>query len=147
MKRPDGRMLLGAAKRFFAFVVVACVVACLSGLLLGALLHEGTRRGIAIGFYVTGMALAGAGFLLGSRPPVRRKSKDGDVEGASATGGFQGLPGPISGGLTGPVSESGGKVRWATREEHFSAMNFPAVLIAIGITLVVVGAFVDGRHL
>lgn len=116
-------MLLGAAARFGSFIAVGGIVACLGGLLLGLLLHLGIRRGIAIGFYLTGAALAGLGFLLASRPPVRTR----------ATGGFG-------------VHWSAGGVRWATREEHEQAINLPAVLIAVGVALVLIGASVDVQH-
>jgi hypothetical protein len=130
MQRPSGRVLLEGVARFIGFLAVAGVVACVGGLLVGALLHESARRGIAIGLYVTGSALAGFGVLVASRPPVRGRSD----------GGLSGAIGSI-GGLF-----SAGGVRWASREEHQQAMNLPAVLIAGGVILVVLGAFVDVRH-
>jgi hypothetical protein len=130
MRRPSGRMLLEGAARFLGFIAAAGVVACLGGLVLGALLHEGFRRGIAIGFYLTGAAFAGFGFLLGTRPPVRGRSSGRRGGALAGPGGFF----------------SFGGVRWATREEHHQAMNLPALLIAVGLALVVIGASVDVRH-
>jgi len=125
MRRPDGRLLLTAARRFLTFVAVAAVFAFLLGLVVSVLGHENIRRGIAVGFYITGVSLAGLGFLAGSRPPVRSKS---------ASGGFIGM------------LWSGGGVRWATPEEQTEAMNLPAVLVCVGIALIPIGIAVDSRH-
>jgi len=124
-------MLLGAAARLGGFIAGGSVFACLSGLVLGAVLHEGVRRGLAIGFYLTGSAVAAFGFLLGSRPPVRSRSTDG--------GGL--LPFGALGGLISP-----GSVRWASPGEHKEAINLPAVLVVVGIALILIGVFVDSRH-
>lgn len=132
MRRPDGRVLLDGAKRFVGLVAGAGVVACLLGFLLGALLHEGIRRGLAIGFYFTGAGLAGLGFVFGSRPPVRSRS-DGGL--ASI------LPFSFFGG-----SGASGGVRWASADEHKQAMNLPAVLVAVGVVLVLIGIAVDTGH-
>ncbi|HEY2354991.1 MAG TPA: hypothetical protein VGH79_08865 [Gaiellaceae bacterium] len=129
MRRPNGRMLLGGAARLGVFAVIAGAFACAGGVLLGAVLHEGARRGIAIGLYLTGSALAGFGFLLGSRPPVRGRGADAGFFSAF-TGQFKGA----------------GGVRWATRDEHQQAMNLPAILLTVGVGLLLVGVSVDTRH-
>lgn len=131
MRRPEGRILLEGLARFFGFVAVTGTVACLGGLLVGALLHEGARRGIAIGLYLTGSFFAGCGVLMATRPPVRSRSTTGGLGGAMSS----------LGGLFSP-----GGVRFATRDEHHEAMNVPAVFISVGVILVVIGAFVDVRH-
>lgn len=95
------------------------------GVLLTGLLHQGLLRGLAVGFYLGGVGLLGVGCLLGTRPPVRTKGE---------------------GGLVGWFRWSGGGVRFATPEEQNEAINLPAVLIAIGVCLLVVGAALDSRH-
>lgn len=124
MGRPDARRLLTAVRRFLLFVAGAAVIAFLLGLVVSGIGHERLRRGIAVGFYITGVALLGLGFLAGSRPPVRSKS----------TGGFLGL------------MWSGGGVRWATPDEHSEAINLPAVLVSVGVALIPIGIAVDSRH-
>jgi MFS family permease len=125
VRRPNRRLLLVAVRRFLVFVAAAAVFAFMLGLVVSGIGHENIRRGIAVGFYITGAALAGLGFLAGSRPPVRTKS---------STGGFIGM------------LWSGGGVRWATPEEHAEAMNLPAVLVCVGIALIPIGIAVDSKH-
>ena len=129
MHRPSGRVVLAGLGRFFGVLAVCSLVACSGGILFGAITHE-IRHGIAAGFYVTGSLLAGCGVLMAIRPPVRGRSESGL---SSAIGAFGGLVSP-------------GGVRWATRDEHRDAMNVPAVFITVGVTLVVIGAFVDVPH-
>jgi MFS family permease len=124
MRRPDRRLLLTAVWRFLAFVAGASVFAFVLGLLVTVFSHDQLRRGVAVGFYITGVGLAGLGFLAGSRPPVRSKS----------TGGFLG------------TLWSGGGVRWATPDEHREALNLPAVLVAVGVALIPIGIGVDSKH-
>ena len=125
MRRPNRRLLLTAVRRFLVLVAGAAVFAFLLGLVVAGIGHEHLRRGIAVGFYITGAALAGLGFLAGSRPPVRSKS---------ATGGFAGM------------IWSGGGVRWATPEEQSEALNLPAVLVSVGVALIPIGIAVDSKH-
>jgi hypothetical protein len=139
MRRPDGRVLLAGVARFVGLVFIAGIVACLGGLLLGALLHEGTRRGIAIGFYLIGSALAGVGVLIATRPPVKSKSTPRSGEKIDAPRVSETLN--VFNGVF-----SSGPVRWASRDELREAMNVPALLVALGVTLIVIGAFVDIRH-
>jgi hypothetical protein len=116
-------MLLGALRRFGILLGCATGLSIVLGLLLSAPLHEGIRRGLAIGFYLGGVGLLALGFLLGSRPPVR-----------SPNGGF-----------VGPFKWVGGGIRFATREEHLEAMNVPAIMLAIGVCLIGIGVAVDSR--
>ena len=124
MRRPDRRLLLTAGRRFLVFVVAAAGFAFLLGLVVSGIGHEQLRRGVAVGFYITGVGLAGLGFLAGSRPPVRSKS----------TGGFVGF------------WWSGGGVRWATPDEQREALNLPAVLVSVGVALIPIGIAVDSKH-
>jgi hypothetical protein len=117
-------VLAGALRRFGILLGWSAGLSTLLGLLLTGPLHEGLRRGLAIGFYIGGVGLLALGFLLGSRPPVR-----------SPTGGF-----------VGPFKWVGGGIRFATREEHLEAMNVPAIMLAIGICLIGIGVAVDSRH-
>jgi hypothetical protein len=117
-------VLLGALRRFGILLGVASAGSALLGLLLTGALHEGIRRGLAIGFYLGGVGLLALGFLLGSRPPVRSPS----------------------GGFVGPFKWVGGGIRFATREEHLEAMNVPAIMLAIGVCLIGIGVAVDSRH-
>lgn len=118
-------MLLGALRRFLTLLAAGAALAALIGLALDALTHQALLRGLAIGFYLTGVGLCGIAFLLGSRPPVRTRGG----------GGFVGLGRWIGGG-----------VRFATRSEQEEALNLPAIFVALGVCLIVVGAAVDSRH-
>jgi len=113
-----------ALRRLAAVVVSAVVAAALVGLLVAAGAHEDVRRGLAVGFYVCGACLCGLAVLLGVGPPVRGK-KDG---------GFVGFGRWVGGG-----------VRWATRSERETALNVPALLLAVGVVLILVGVAVDDR--
>lgn len=123
---PSASLLLAALRRLAAWVAVAAAGACALGLAIAALTHRDLRRGLAIGLYIGGAALTATAFLLGSRPPVRGKRD---------TGGFAGLGRWMGGG-----------VRWATREEHREAINFPAVLLTVGVVLILLGVAVDDRR-
>ncbi|HUJ55755.1 MAG TPA: hypothetical protein VLW49_07185 [Gaiellaceae bacterium] len=114
---PSAAFLLAALRRFLVFFVAAAAAAALVGLFVAAAGHESFRRGLAVGFYITGAGLAAFGILLGSRPPVRAR-------GARFSGG----------------------VRWATSQEHREAMNVPALFVAIGILLLPIGIAVDTKH-
>lgn len=130
--RPGGAdplraLLLGGLRRFATLFAFAAAAAAVLGLVVAGAAHERVLGGIAIGFYVVGTGLCVFGFLLGSRPPVRMKDE--------RSGGFAGLGRWVSGG-----------VRFATRTEHEEALNVPAILVALGICLIVVGVLVDPRH-
>jgi hypothetical protein len=114
-------VLVAAARRFGAVVAAAGCGAALLGLLIAAAAHEPVRRGLAIGFYAAGAGLLGLGVLLGVSPPVRRR--DGDAVGFGRW--------------------VGRGVRWASRSEHDEAINFPALLLTVGLLLIVLGIAVD----
>lgn len=118
-------MLRAALRRFATLVVAAAAGAALLGLVVAGVAGESLRRGLAIGFYVSGIGLCALAFLLATRPPVRSK----------ADGGFLGIG-----------RWTGGGVRFATREEREESINLPAIFVAIGVLLVVLGALVDSRH-
>jgi peptidoglycan/LPS O-acetylase OafA/YrhL len=118
-------VLVGALRRFAALLALAAAFAVLVGLFLAAVTHETLARGLAIGFYITGVGLCALAFQLGSRPPVRTKE---------------------SGGFVGFGRWVGGGVRFATRTEHHEALNLPAILAVLGVCLIVVGAAVDSSH-
>lgn len=119
-------MLRTALRRFAMLVVAAAAGAALLGLALAGLTGESARRGLAIGFYISGVGLCALAFLLGTRPPVRAKS---------------------DGGFLGFGRWTGGGVRFATRTERDEAINLPAIFVSIGVLLIVVGAVVDSRRL
>ena len=119
-------MLLAALRRFASVFAIALAGATLLGLAIAAVGHDGIRRGLAIGFYVSGCGLGALALFLGIRPPVRARSGEA---------GFMGL------GRWG-----GGSVRWADREEHRQAMNMPALLLTLGVMLILIGVGVDDRH-
>lgn len=119
------RMLRGALRRFATLLGLAAAGSALLGLAIAGVTHSALLRGVAIGFYVVGVGLCVLAFLLSSRPPVRGRG----------SGGFVGLGRWVGEG-----------VRFATREEHEEALNLPAVFIAIGVCLIVVGVAVDTRH-
>jgi hypothetical protein len=122
---PGKDVLLGALRRFVALLAAAAAGSAVLGLLIAGLAGESLLRGIAVGFYLVGIGSCATAFLLGSRPPVRGKDD----------GGFVGFGRWLGGG-----------VRFATRDEHREAINLPAILVAIGICLIVLGAAVDSRH-
>jgi hypothetical protein len=118
-------VLRAALRRFATLVAAAGVAAALLGLLVAALPGESFRRGLAIGFYVSGVGLCALAFLLATRPPVRSKGE----------GGFLGIG-----------RWTGGGVRFATRAERDESINLPAIFVSIGVLLIVAGALVDSRH-
>jgi hypothetical protein len=118
-------VLLGALRRFATLLALAAGVAVLLGLVVAGLSRQSLLRGLAIGFYLVGVALCAIAFALGSRPPVRSKG----------TGGFVGFGRWVGGG-----------VRFATRTEQDEALNLPAIFVALGVCLIVIGAAIDSRH-
>ena len=95
----------------------------LVGLLAGAVIKQGLRRDLAVGFYLSGTGLLALALLLGTRPPV--KFKEG-------TGGELGPERPLRPGR--PLG---------SREEQNEALNVPALFVTLGVCLIVIGAVCD----
>lgn len=116
-------MWLGALRRFAIALSIVVAAAALLGLVAGAVIKQGLRRDLAVGFYLSGTGLLALALLLGTRPPV--KFKEG-------TGGSVVPSGLLDRG-----------VRWASREEQNEALNVPALFVTLGVCLIVIGAFCD----
>jgi hypothetical protein len=102
-------------------VALTCATAAVSlafGLLLGASL----LRSLALGFYLAGSFFIVVGFFLGNRGPARMR-RDSN-----------------------PLLFAPRMVRWATRDEHFEAMNSSAVFVVLGFVLILLGVLADTRH-
>lgn len=116
-------MWLGALRRFAIALGIVVAGAALVGLVAGAVLKQGARRDLAVGFYLSGTGLLALALLLGTRPPV--KFREGRGDGAIPSGLF----------------DRG--VRWASREEQNEAINVPALFVTLGLCLIVIGAVFD----
>ena len=116
-------MWLGALRRFAIALVIVVAAGALVGLLAGAVIRQGLRRDLAVGFYLSGTGLLALALLLGTRPPV--KFKEG------------------TGGSSVPSGLFDRGVRWASREEQNEALNVPALLVTLGVCLIVIGAVCD----
>jgi hypothetical protein len=114
---------LGALRRFTIALAIVTAGAALLGLVAGAVIKQGLRRDLAVGFYLAGMGLLSLALLLGTRPPVKFREGRGD---SSVPGGF---------------FDRG--VRWASREEQDEAINVPALFATLGVCLLVFGALCD----
>src|ERR671937_1680714 len=111
-----------AACRLLKLVFGIAATTAVVSLAVGALLGADPLRALSIGFYLSGSFLIAVGFLLGNRGPARMR---GD---ASAL----------------PFAPR--RVRWATREEHFEAINSSAVFVVLGFLLIILGVVADTRH-
>ena len=111
-----------AARRLLRLVLALSATTAAISLAIGFLLGASPLRALAIGFYLGGSFLIAVGFLLGNRGPARMR---GD---ASAL----------------PFAPR--RVRWATREEHFEAINSSAVFVLLGFLLIVLGVLADTKH-
>jgi len=114
-------VLLAAARRFVVVLGIAAAAIVVLSLALGALVGSSADRAISLGLYIAGSIVLVGGFFVGNRGPLRAK-------------GDQPLP------LWGfrPV-------RRATGEEREEAINFSALLIALGFVLIALGVVVDSR--
>ena len=116
-------MWLGALRRFAIALVIVVAGGALVGLLTGAVIKQGLRRDLAVGFYLSGTGLLALALLLGTRPPVKFKEGTG---GSAVPSGLFDLG-----------------VRWASREEQNEALNVPALFVTLGVCLIVLGAVCD----
>jgi hypothetical protein len=111
-----------AARRILNLVVGLAGATALASLAIGALLGADLLRSLAIGFYLSGSFMIAVGFLLGNRGPARMRADSSPLPFASR------------------------RVRWATRDEHFEALNSSAVFVALGVALILIGVAADTRH-
>ena len=91
---------------------------------IGLFTSAGLDRAVSLGFYGLGAFLVLIGFLGGSRGPFR---SDNDYAHDSALRRER-------------------RLRRATRDELYDAMNGAAVVIAIGVVLVALGVIIDSRY-
>ncbi len=119
-------MLLAAARRFLALLVLASAVTIAGSLLFGALIGSSVSRSVSVGFYLVGSFLLVGGFFMGNRGPLRLKNDD---EASSFL--------PFWGSRV---------VRWATAEEQEQTINLSAIFVALGFALIMLGFAVDSRY-
>jgi hypothetical protein len=106
-------------KLFLAAVGLTVALSALFGLLLGVSID----RALSVGFYLVGSFLMLMGFFVGNRGPARLKS------GTDAT--------PFTGTRA---------LRWATAHEREETLNFSALFVVLGLTLIMIGVATDSRH-
>jgi hypothetical protein len=111
-----------ALRRLVKLVVGLAAGTALLSVAIGLLLGADLLRSLAIGFYLAGSFMIAVGFLLGNRGPARMR---GDAS---------------------PLPFAPRRVRWATREEHFEAINSSAVFVVLGLALILIGVVADTRH-
>jgi hypothetical protein len=116
-------MLLAALRRFFTMLVLICGGTAVVSLVFGAAAGLSVDRAVSVGFYLVGCCLLIVGFFTSTRGPTRQKGDDRQ----------------ITMWRTRPV-------RWATRFEQEEALNVSGLLLAIGFSLVIIGAAIDSRH-
>jgi hypothetical protein len=113
-------MLLSAARRLAVLLALIAIPTALASLGIGALIGSSISRSVSVGFYLVGSFLLIGGFFLGNRGPVR------------AIG--EGVP------FFGPRL-----LRFATSDEHVSAISESALFVVLGLVVVVLGVAIDGR--
>lgn len=123
--------MLAGLRRLAFLIVLASAVTTAAGLLLGLLLNASLDRSVSLGFYALGCFLMVSGFFVGNRGPMRMKSES-DLSAAPTM-----LPLPGFGSR---------RLRWATLDEQNETINHSAILVALGLILVVIGALVDTRQ-
>jgi hypothetical protein len=111
-----------AIRRLLKLVLGLAGATAVVSLAVGALLGADLLRSLAIGFYLSGSFMIAVGFLLGNRGPARMRADSS------------------------PLPFSSRRVRWATRDEHFEAMNSSAVFVVLGFALILIGVVADTRH-
>jgi hypothetical protein len=111
-----------ALRRLAALFFAIAGATALGSLLIGLLAGSGVWRALSLGWYIVGSVLLISGFFVGNRGPSRPQG-----EGWS----------PFS---------TRRWVRWATPDEQRDAVSFSVLLVAIGIVLIVLGAFADTRY-
>jgi hypothetical protein len=119
--------VIRAGLRRLALVAATAVgavtaLSALAGLAFGVPLV----RAVSLGCYCVGALFLVVGFLVGSRGPVRVRSRPGE-EGVLGLGGRR-------------------RLGWATREEQEDALAASALAVLLGVLLVVLGVLVDDRR-
>jgi len=118
-------VLLGAARRLLGLFAVVGGVTLIGSLGLGALAGLSARRSLALGFYLVGSVCLLAGFFVGNRGVLRAET-DSDRP-----------------GLFGFARRG---VRPATGQEQREGVRVSALVIGLGITLLLLGAFADTEN-
>lgn len=114
---------MGAAARRFGILAggLAGGTAVLA-LLLGLAFGSSVSRALSLGWYLVGSVLLLSGFFVGNRGPARPAGEGWSVFSLRRW------------------------VRWATPDEQRDAVSFSVLLVAIGVILIVLGAFADTRY-
>jgi len=119
-----------AGLRRLAFAVVLSVGLTAAGsVAIGLIAGASLDRSLTLGFYLVGCFLMLCGFFAGNRGPARVKSEEPGVS-VTPFGVFSGAR----------------RLRWATLGEQDEAINNSAVFVGLGVVLVAIGVFLDGRH-
>ena len=114
-------MLLAAARRFVALLVLIGGGAVVLALAVGLLFGSSANRSVSLGLYLAGAFLLVGGFLLGNRGPLRRAG--------------EGDPGSW-----------GRAVRRASPDEMLDSINITVLLVVLGFVLLALGAVIDTRY-
>lgn len=127
---------LRAGLRRFALLALGIVVITAIGSLgLGVLTGTGVRRSLSLGFYVAGVGCIVMGLFQAVRPPVRHDSPPESIDHPS-----------LYGMLIGSHARHGGPVRWASPDEVGESYATAGLLVTLGVLLIAMGTFVDGRR-
>lgn len=114
--------LLAGVRRFGLLLAAVLAATVVISALVGAIGGDGLRRAVSVGMYLVGSVLVVGALFVSSRPPVR-----------SDRGG-------------GVLNQPTGRARFATAEERRDGFSVAWVLLAVGMTVIVVGLLVDGRQ-
>lgn len=119
-------MIVAAARRFLALLVGVGGGTLLASLALGALAGASLRRSLALGLYLVGAFLLLAAFFLGNSGVLRAESDP-----------MQDRPLGFFGAR---------RVRSKTSDERRETVSITAIMIALALSLLVLGALADDRH-
>jgi len=119
-------VILTALRRFGTLLVLSAAGTAAVSVVLGLLFRASLGRAVPVGFYLMGSALLIGGFFVGNRGPARVK-RDSEE------------PSPI------PFVAKR-SLRWATAEEREDSLNFSALFVALGLSLIAIGVVTDSRQ-
>jgi hypothetical protein len=119
-------VLVTGARRLLTLFGAAAGITLVGSLALGAVIGASPRRALSVGFYLAGSFLLLAGFFVGNRGVLRA---DSDAE----------EPGRLS-------FAGARRVRSATGDERRETARTSALVIALGVSLLIVGVLADTEN-